>query len=203
VLSLRFERDPAGMMRTQFRNFQDAEAVRAFLPRPADARLRLAEVVRDQVAEYESLGQQLWESFDGPAPASATTLASVDPGPAAARLRRYPADAERLRGRSLDELNRLRRDASNGSLPAPAMPARNEPAPTPAPAVSASPMRNEPAIRPELNARNEPAAAPAGPASRNEPARPASRRLDDLLAASISPFDRCAVVALSIAPARS
>jgi hypothetical protein len=126
VLALRFERDPAPLMKTVFRAFADVNAVRAFLPTPDDARAELQQFVLDRVNEYEALGHELWETYDAPARASSPTRAIFDPSPEALRLHRYFKDAERMRKQALDELAKLRREEDRGRRPAPA---RNEPEP--------------------------------------------------------------------------
>jgi hypothetical protein len=184
VLALQFERNPEPLMRGAFRGCSDPEAIRRHLPEVAEAREALAAFVRDRVAEYESLGQELWENFDAPARESAVLRAAFDPGPESARLARYLADAERLRRHSLDELARLRRDAWR--TPAPAAP-RNEPAPPPTPAPPAP--RSAPPNEPEVAPRNEPkapavAAVPAmpvnAPRSPLGPLCPAPSRVETL-----------------------
>jgi hypothetical protein len=183
VMAVRFETKPEAVMKQYFAGAEIA-AVRAYLPNPAEARAKLAAFVRERVAEYETLGKELWENFDAPARADAPMLAELDPGPEAAKLRRYRADAERLRKRSLDELDRLRRESPAPAVdPAPA-PARNEPerpAPRPEPAAARneSPARSEAAPRNPAPARNE--TAPIAPPP---PARPAAARLETLMAAS-------------------
>jgi hypothetical protein len=156
VLSLRFEKDPEPLLKTTFRAFRDAAAVRDFLPPPADARAALAQFVRDRVAEFEALGQELWDRYDAPSRASAPIRDAFDLGPEAARLHRYLKDAERLRKHSLDELARLRRDEPH----APPAPARVEPqAASPIPEPTPPPAR-DPA---EAPARNEPGPPPLPP----------------------------------------
>jgi hypothetical protein len=195
VMAVRFETKPEAVLQKYFAG-ADIAAVRAYLPIPAEARAKLAAFVRERVTEYESLGRELWEDFDGPARADAPMLAELDPGPEAAKLRRYRADAERLRKRSLDELDRLRREAQAAS------PARNEPGrpaePDPVPAAP----RNEPAARDTSPARNEPAARDeaARPAP-IPPARPAVARLESLLAANAA-AGRLADLDLAIVPDR-
>jgi hypothetical protein len=162
VLSLQFEKKPEPLLKTTFRGFPDASAVRAFLPAPAEARRMLAEFARERIAEYEALGQELWENFDEPSRNSSPTRAIFDPGPEATRLHRYFKDAERMRRRALDELYRLRRDEDRGLRPGPE-PARNEPEPEP----PATPARNEPEPAPPGDPRDEPGAptpAPSRPA---------------------------------------
>ncbi len=66
VLALRFERDPEPLLRTSFRHWNDAEAVRRYLPAPAEARDALTEFVRERIAEMETLGSQLWDDYDAP-----------------------------------------------------------------------------------------------------------------------------------------
>jgi hypothetical protein len=161
VLSLRFDRDPQGLMRTIFRTWSDAEQVRRALPTPADARLALQDFVAERVAEYEALGRELWEAFDAPARESAPTLAVFDPSPEAARLHRYYLDAERMRKQAFDELYRLRREG-----PATPAPSRDEPEAAP---------RNEPEPAP----RNEPEpAAPEPDPAVEPPAFPAFRLVE-------------------------
>jgi hypothetical protein len=181
VMAVRFEKKPDAVMKQYFAG-ADIAAVRAYLPAAAEARSRLAAFVRERVTEYETLGREIWENFEGPARADAPMLAELDPGPEAAKLRRYRADAERLRKRSLDELHRLRRESPAPAVAPTPTPARNElerPAP-PAPKPPATAARNEPAPRRPAPSRNE---SP----SRNEiaptpPARPAVDRLERLMA---------------------
>ncbi len=139
VLSLRFEHDPNGLLRTTFRHWSDAESVRRYLPDPAEARAALAEFVRERVAAMESLGSRIWAEFDAPSRASAEARAAFDVGPESARLERYLKDAERMRRQALDELSRLRRDESPGRSSA----APKEPQPTPPPAVAESERRSQ------------------------------------------------------------
>jgi hypothetical protein len=198
-MAVRFETKPEAVMKQYFVGAEIA-AVRAYLPNPAEARAKLAAFVRERVTEYESLGKELWETIDGPARADAPMLAELDPGPEAAKLRRYRADAERLRKRSLDELDRLRRESPAPAVaPAPAQNETERPAPPPA-------ARNE-------GPPHNPAASPAGPSpgpAQNEtprpaplpPARPASARLETLLAASARSA-RAAILDRPVAPARS
>jgi hypothetical protein len=196
-MAVRFEKKPDAVMKQYFAGAEIA-AVRAYLPDPAEARAKLAAFVRERVAEYEALGKELWETFDGPARADAPMLAELDPGPEAAKLRRYRADAERLRKRSLGELDRLRRESpAPAADPAPA-PARNEtgrPLTTTAPRGPA-PSRNESAPRGPAPARNE--TTPTAPLP---PATPAVARLERLLAAG-APLGRSSALDLAIAPAR-
>jgi hypothetical protein len=204
VMAARFEKKPEAVVKQYFAHL-DVAAVRGFLPNPAEARAKLAGIVRERVAEYESRGRELWESFDGPARAAAPSLAELDPGPEAAKLRRYRADAERLRKRSLDELNRLRRESPAAS-PAPARNEREAPAATFAPAQNAATTRptppppaprNEIAPRNETPARNEtPRHAPAPPAN------PKVARLETLLAAASGRLAE-GPMGLSILPDRS
>jgi hypothetical protein len=130
VLALRSERNPSGA-----------------LPEPSEARDLLRRFVRDRAIESERRGIQVWTLHDEPSRKSAATRAAFDAGPDAARLERYIKDAERMRDRSLAELNRLRRDERLGRLPAPA---RDEPEPW-----SRAPMPSE-RIEPEPPARDEP-----------------------------------------------
>jgi hypothetical protein len=153
VLSLQFEKNPDPLLKTTFRDFADANAVRAFLPAPAEARRMLAEFAREQAAQYEARGRELWECFDAPSRQSAPTKAVFDTGPEAARLHRYVRDAERMRRLALDELARLRRDEDRGLRPPPAAdephpapsPAQNETEPTDSGHAAESAGRNEPA----------------------------------------------------------
>ncbi len=152
VLSLRFERDPEPLLRTSFRNWNDAESVRRYLPDPAEARAALAEFVRERVAEMETLGSRLWDDYDAPSRASAEARAAFDAGPESARLERYLKDAERMRRQALDELARLRRDESRGLSPvASRAPDPTTPTPTnePAPPAQTNPSRR-------LDRRKEP-----------------------------------------------
>jgi hypothetical protein len=206
-MAVRFETKPEAVMKQYFAG-ADVAAVRAYLPAPAEARAKLAAFVRERVTEYETLGRELWETIDGPARADAPMLAELDPGPEAAKLRRYRADAERLRKRSLDELHRLRRESPAPAVaPAPA-PAQNEPerpAPPHAPDGESAPARNETAAR---NGAPTPAATPARveARARNEaastpPAPPAVARLERLMAVNAA-VKGLTGVDLSIVPGR-
>jgi hypothetical protein len=147
VLALDPERDPGSIPRD--------------LPDPDEARDLLRRFVRDQVAAYERLGREVWQRYDEPSRKSAATRAAFDAGPDAARLERYIKDAERMRDRSLAELNRLRRDERLGRLPAPARDEPERPDPS-----SARPSTSEHRASPEPPlARNEPEPPVVTPAS--------------------------------------
>jgi hypothetical protein len=130
----------------------------------------LGEFARERVAEYESLGEGLWENFDAPSRNSAPTRAIFDPGPEAMRLHRYFKDAERMRKQALDELYRLRRDEDRGLRPPPE-PSRDEREPAAEPA----PAQNEPGPphpSDSLKSFGRPKPAPTEVPSRDEPGAP-------------------------------
>jgi hypothetical protein len=111
IADLQFHADPEAYRACE-RLSQDIETLRArFGDRDAALALLRAEAIAQRDAAL-ARADDLWNAIDGPARDAAPRLARIDGVPEAGRLSRYLADADRLRNRALNELQRLRDQAS-------------------------------------------------------------------------------------------